>query len=79
MARFRGTVEGNRGMASRLGSPNSGLRVTCNGWQGGISITATVDLDGNDRFLIYATGGSGYGNGSGFICEVNHDGQRVSP
>ncbi len=77
MARFRGTIWGNRGEASRLGTPASGLDVTCNGWQGGVKVHASVDAEGNDVFQVYATGGSGYGDGSGFICQVDHNGQQV--
>jgi len=36
MAHFRGTVEGNRGEASRLGSRDSGLLVIGNGWEIGV-------------------------------------------
>ena len=64
-------------MASRLGTPASGLYVTCNGWQGGVSIFANVDENGKDYFNICATGGSGYGAGSGFICRVDHKGKVV--
>lgn len=45
MAQFRGTIEGQRGPASRLGSKKSGLSVTANGW----SIGATVRLVHNDE------------------------------
>ena len=61
MARFRGTVEGNRQESSRLGSEKSGLRVTCNGWYKGIKVIAIVNSEGRDEFIVYETGGS---NGS---------------
>jgi hypothetical protein len=61
MARFRGTVQGNKGGASRLGSPKSGLTVTCDGWNLGIEVHASVDENGKDVFTVYKTGGS---NGS---------------
>lgn len=61
MARFRGTIKGQRGEASRLGSIASGLRVEANGWHVGIEVTGQVTLSG-DRFEVWVTGGS---NGGG--------------
>jgi hypothetical protein len=47
MAHFYGTLQGNRGEASRLGTPNSGLDVTAASWQGAISVRlyARGDVD----------------------------------
>ncbi len=61
MAQFRGTLQGNRGDASRLGTKSSGLRVTANGW----NIGAVVTLDhrnGEDVIHVGLNAGSGYGN-----------------
>ena len=59
MARFRATIEGNRGMASRLGTPASGITANINGWDSGIRVIAFVDEEtGKDRFLVAVTGGS---------------------
>lgn len=60
MARFRGTVEGNRSEASRLGHASSGLRTDCNGWTAGVRVYASAAGD-SDVFQIIATEGSGYG------------------
>ena len=57
MARFRGTVQGNRSEASRLGHPKDGLRVEANGWNGGVRVYAEANGDA-DTFHVYATGGS---------------------
>jgi hypothetical protein len=57
MARFRGTIQGQRGQASRLGSAKSGLTVNVNGWNVGIQVFAE-DSDWQDRFEVYLTGGS---------------------
>jgi hypothetical protein len=38
MAQFRGTVEGNRSEASRLGSKASGLTVNAASWQGAVNV-----------------------------------------
>ena len=71
MAHFRGTVQGGRGEASRLGHANSGLQVTCNGWRLGIEIRAEYDAEINgDRFYIYQTGGSNGGSRK-LIAEIS--------
>lgn len=57
MARFRGTVQGSRGVASRLGTAKSGLDVTCNGWDAGVTVIAGVDGD-SDVFTVLESGGS---------------------
>lgn len=57
MAQFRGTIAGQRGEASRLGSKNSGLVVTANGWDTGVRVVAR-HVDGEDVFDVFATGGS---------------------
>lgn len=57
MARFRGTLKGNRNMVSRLGHEKSGLQATVNGWNAGINIVART-RNNEDVFEIYITGGS---------------------
>lgn len=57
MARFMGTVKGTRGMASRLGSPASGIETEARGWSAGVRVSGSVE-DGRDTFRIVATGGS---------------------
>jgi len=62
MAQFRGTIQGNRGEASRLGTKSSGLRITSNGWKSGIKVITTYDPDTNsDTHTVYATNGSSGG------------------
>ncbi len=71
MARFRGTIAGQRGAASRLGSKSSGLTVTCNGWDNGVLVEAHADEprelkageQEKDSFYVSFNGGSN-GNGS---------------
>lgn len=60
MARFRGTLQGSRGAASRLG--HSGLTVTANGWDVGVRVDARPGHDDCDEFVIVATGGSNGGS-----------------
>lgn len=83
MAQFRGTVEGNRGEASRLGHKTSGLVTECNAWDIGIKCQAH-HRNGEDVIEIMVNGGSrtgrdrggsvilGWVDSSGKIC-VNHD------
>lgn len=47
MAHFYGTVQGNRGQASRLGSKDSGLDIRACSWEGAISVCLFVK-DGVD-------------------------------
>jgi hypothetical protein len=63
MARFRGTIQGSRGEASRLGTPRSGLVVTADGWDLGIAVYADVDPQDKEKdvFKVYLTGGSNGG------------------
>jgi hypothetical protein len=63
MAKFYGSVQGNKGEATRCGTLNSGIVAEANGWnQGGKVRTYMRDL--NEVTDIYATGGS---QGNGFI------------
>lgn len=38
MAQYRGTIQGARGEASRLGGKESGLHVTAASWQGAVRV-----------------------------------------
>ncbi len=69
MARFRGTLQGQRGDASRLGSKASGLTVEANGWDTGVRVTLWVDDDGRDRVTVQRTGGSHARTNSRTIAE----------
>jgi hypothetical protein len=77
MAQFRGTIRGQRGEASRLGSKSSGLCVTCNGWNGGITVYVDYDKNtGKDRFQVFRTGGSRNKSfdGDGCLAEFETEG-----
>ena len=57
MANFRGTVQGSRGIASRLG--HSYLDVQANSWNSGVRIAARYnDITGRNEFSVFITGGS---------------------
>ena len=57
MGHFRGTVKGNRGEASRLGTKGSGLHVTANGWDIGVEVLLWHNGE-YDEVTVYITGGS---------------------
>lgn len=62
MAKFRATIEGSRGEASRLGTAKSGLRASINGWNIGIDVYLRYDEKlGCDCVYVALTGGSNGG------------------
>lgn len=59
MAQFRGTLIGNRGPASRLGTKKSGMSGSFNGWNVGLRLYVHHDPDKNkDIVSASLTGGS---------------------
>ncbi len=59
MARFKATLKGSRGAASRLGGKKAGARATVNGWHAGVHVEAEADpATERDVFYVYVTGGS---------------------
>jgi len=56
MAHLYGTLEGNRGMVSRLGTKKSGLTTVAASWGGAVQVDLWHDKDNNvdmaDVFLI---------------------------
>ena len=56
MAKFRGTVQGDKGEASRLG--HNTMKTTCNSWNKGVEVIAKFNKDDKEEFHIYITGGS---------------------
>ncbi len=82
MAHFYGTVKGSRGEASRLGGKESGMRVTCAGWNAGITSRACYH-EGKDRDLFSADfdGGSGGRDGPRISVDYFREGgeSRVQP
>lgn len=77
MARFRATIQGMRGEASRLGSENSGINVSARGWDIGVTVYGFVDKDGKDIFEVYQDGGSnGWGRGKMLARIVEGEGNE---
>jgi hypothetical protein len=69
MARFRGTIKGQRGEASRLGTLKSGLLVRANGWDIGGEVEMLVS-QGQDVVNIAITDGSNGGRGARTIANA---------
>lgn len=60
MAQFRATIEGQRGIASRLGNKKSGIITKTNGWKSGVRVEGEYrEQDEEDVFDVWMTGGSG--------------------
>ena len=82
MSRFYGTVQGNRGEASRGGSTSSGLTTYCASWRGAIRCAAYVDKDGKDCVRVEKTTWQGAGeykllyDGPIGTVEIKKDGVR---
>ena len=51
MSHFYGTLEGNRGEATRCGTKSSGLITEAAGWQGAIRVTV-YHTDDRDMFRV---------------------------
>ena len=61
MARFKGTVRGNRGSVSRLGHGGVGLETTANGWNTGCRVHIGAGYGDNsiqDVINVYINNGS---------------------
>lgn len=62
MAHFYADIQGNRGIATRMGSKDSGIDGHIRGWDSGAKIKCYVNDKGQDVVDVYATNGSGYGS-----------------
>lgn len=67
MARFIGSVRGNRGEASRLGTPQSGLSAHAQGWDIGASAYVYVNSKGEDLVRVSINRGSNGHGGDLFL------------
>lgn len=52
MAHFYGTLQGNRGRATRCGSRASGMKATCASWAGAVECYAYPGADGRDWVMV---------------------------
>ena len=78
MAHFYGDIQGNRGQATRMGTPNSGLRGHLRGWDVGVKAFLRVNAAGNDEVQVYASSGPNGGRGDVYICTITTDGIEVA-
>ena len=62
MAHFYAEIQGNRGEATRMGTPSSGIHGHVRGWDIGASVRCYVDEEGRDVVSVSITHGS---NGHG--------------
>ena len=69
MARFYGSMQGNRGAATRMGTPTSGIGAHLRGWDLGIAVDVE-DSNGTDVAYVYATGGSNNPNTRTLLARV---------
>lgn len=58
MSRFYASIEGNRGIATRQGTPKSGIQGHVRGWKLGVRVTCVVNAQGEDMVQAVLTGGS---------------------
>lgn len=58
MSRFYGSLQGNRGTATKCGSKNSGIVSHARGWNIGARVTCFEGTDGKDWVTVNITGGS---------------------
>lgn len=52
MSHFYGTLQGNRGKATRQGTKKSGISATAASWKGCINVTLYIDEQGRDCYRI---------------------------
>ena len=60
MSRFYGSMQGNRGEATRQGTKKSGFYAHIRGWNVGVVVTLYVDENDKDCCRVSLTGGSNY-------------------
>lgn len=78
MAQYRGTLQGNRGDASRLGTKASDLVVTAHGWHLGLRAVMYYDEGAKeDRLRVELNSGSGYDNASRFLGTFRRKGKNI--
>ena len=59
MSQFYGDLQGQaRTKATRRGNKKSGITAHVRGWDVGVRVEGFVNIDGNEVFKVYRTGGS---------------------
>lgn len=79
MARYRATMRGSRGPASRQGSAQSGIEADISGWNTGVKVLGEPEAGDQDDFTVYVTGGSSGAIQTRAIARITEvpDGSRV--
>lgn len=70
MAHFYGSMRGNRGQTTRMGTKQSGFSAHIRGWDIGVKVIM-VHRDGNDVIQVYRTSGSNGRNNDILITEFS--------
>jgi|WetSurMetagenome_2_1015567.scaffolds.fasta_scaffold1449785_1 hypothetical protein len=73
MSRFYGSMQGNRGEATRQGGTESGISCHVRGWDAGIEVRGYVNEEGKDEFRVFITGGSNRRTSDKLALEVSAD------
>jgi len=68
MSHYYGTIQGNRGEATRCGTKNSGMETYCASWKGAVRCMAYIK-DGVDYVRVEKTMWQGCGE-----CKLLYDG-----
>lgn len=71
MSRFYGDLEGNRGVATRQGTANSGIVGHIRGWSVGARVRCFVNEHGQDTVQVWTTGGSHQPGGDILLAEFD--------
>lgn len=71
MSHFYGSLEGNRGMATRQGTKASGIEGHIRGWNIGVRIVCSYgNVTGKDTIMVYQTSGSNRHTADKLIAEL---------
>jgi len=73
MSRFYASIQGNRGEATRQGTPSSGIEGHIRGWNIGVRVYCFVDDDGKDAVRVTLTGGSRNSSSTKFLGVFKKD------
>lgn len=69
MARFYGSMSGNRGEATRMGTTDSGMTAHVRGWSLGVRVDARDSTEA-DSFDVHVTSGSNGGRSDLAVARI---------
>jgi hypothetical protein len=77
MGRFYASIQGNRGMATRMGNKSSGIDGHIRGWEVGVRVSCYYDeVHDRDICEVYRTGGSHNSSNVKLIAKI-HSERRI--